>query len=160
MLLGFDKPVTAITNPTANSRTGITAAVLAAGLDPAEAVLEFREPFGAAGGEAATEQLLAIPSAKRPTAVFCINDAIALGALRTLARAGVSVPGEMAVIGYDDQAFARDLVVPLSSVHQPMRKLGETAADMLLLPPGAEPDHVLFKPELIVRKSSDPNASE
>jgi LacI family transcriptional regulator len=93
-----------------------------------------------------------------PTAVFCANDLLALGVLRGLTRRGMSVPDDLALVGYDDIEFAAMLSTPLTSVRQPTYRLGQAAAE-LLLSEAREPDghrHVqtVFRPELVVRESS------
>ena len=110
-----------------------------------------------AGRQAAAE-LADLPGRSRPTAVFCANDLLALGVLQEMTRRGVGVPEEVAIVGYDDIEFAAAAAVPLSSVRQPREQLGRTAAQ-LLLEEVAEPDahqhrHVVFEPELVVRRSS------
>jgi len=128
---------------------GAIEAVRAAGLDPSDVleVVHLAHP-NASAGEAATAQLLA--SERPPTAVFSVNDIVALGVLRALRERGVRVPEEVSVVGYDDLFLDTELAVPLTSVRQPMRELGWAAADLLLTgrPAG------LFIPELVVRASS------
>jgi LacI family transcriptional regulator len=96
---------------------------------------------------------------RRPTAVFCANDLLALGVLQAMYAAGMSVPGEMAIMGYDDIEFAAAAAVPLSSVRQPSGELGRIAATLLL--EEADDDasshrhrNVVLAPELIVRDST------
>ncbi|MGW4125703.1 LacI family DNA-binding transcriptional regulator [Nocardia sp. NPDC004711] len=107
-------------------------------------------------GRDATEALL--DQADRPTALFCANDLLALGALQALTLRGKSVPGDMAVIGYDDIDFAAAAAVPLSSVRQPRAELGRTAARLLLEEAdnadGHRHQHVVFMPELVTRRST------
>jgi LacI family transcriptional regulator len=106
-------------------------------------------------GEQAVARLLA--PATRPTAVMCANDLLALGVLKGLAEANVAVPGEMAVVGYDDVTFASMLSPSLTSVRQPKFELGTTAAELLLeevLGPEHHHRAVRFEPELVVRASS------
>lgn len=97
-------------------------------------------------------------AAERPDAVFCANDLLAVGVLQGAAILGsVRVPGDMALIGYDDIDFAQSTVVPLSSVRQPARAIGAAAVDALfaaLEDPAAAPRHVRFRPELVVRAST------
>jgi LacI family transcriptional regulator len=92
--------------------------------------------------------------------VFCANDMLALGLLRGLSQAGVSVPGDLAVVGYDDIEFAADAAVPLTSVRQPKYQLGRAAAELLLdeadRPAEHEHRRIVFTPELVVRASSGP----
>ncbi|BCJ69335.1 LacI family DNA-binding transcriptional regulator [Polymorphospora rubra] len=112
-----------------------------------------------AAGRRAAEELLTLPAGHRPTAVICANDLIALGVLQQLTERGLRVPDDVAIVGYDDIEFAGAAAVPLSSVRQPREQLGRTAA--LLLLEEAEADlvhrhrHVVFQPELVVRRSSD-----
>ncbi|WOF24272.1 substrate-binding domain-containing protein [Microbacterium betulae] len=102
-----------------------------------------------AHGRAAGEALLARPAAARPDAVFAANDLVAVGLLQALAMTGdVRVPGDIAIVGYDDIDFAASAVVPLTSVRQPAQELGATAVELLSRPPG---EHVRFEPEVVVR---------
>ena len=106
-------------------------------------------------GEKAVETLLSLTP--RPSAVMCANDQIALGVLKSLSEAGVAVPHDMAVVGYDDVSFASMLSPALTSVRQPKYELGATAAELLLEEAlGSNHIHrsVRFEPELIVRASS------
>jgi len=108
-------------------------------------------------GRAAGERLCARPADQRPDAVFCANDLLAIGMLQGLADGGVSVPGDVALIGYDDIDFARSAAVALSSIRQPSADIGTTALDLLLAcveAPAAEPRHVVFRPELVARAST------
>ncbi|MET8464482.1 LacI family DNA-binding transcriptional regulator [Micromonospora zamorensis] len=112
-----------------------------------------------AAGRRAAEELLALPVRKRPTAVFCANDLIALGVLQELTARGVRVPIDVAIVGYDDIEFAGAAAVPLSSVRQPRDQLGRAAAELLLEEAESGDTHrhrhVVFQPELVVRRSSD-----
>jgi LacI family transcriptional regulator len=107
-------------------------------------------------GEAAVGPLLA--ATPRPTAVMCANDLLALGVLRGLTNAGVRVPDEVALVGYDDVAFASMLSPALTSVRQPKSELGASAAELLLEETDERFVHqhrsVRFEPELVVRASS------
>jgi LacI family transcriptional regulator len=82
---------------------------------------------------------------------------IALGLLQQCVTLGLRVPDDLAIVGYDDIDFAAAAAVPLTSVRQPRRQLGETAAG-LLLDEASNPDHqhrqVVFTPELVVRAST------
>ncbi len=98
-------------------------------------------------------------SADRPDAIFAANDLVAMGVLQALLMqgAGISVPGDIALIGYDDIDFAAAAVVPLSSIRQPSALIGQTAVEILLAEaddPNTEPRHIEFHPELVVRASS------
>ncbi len=133
---------------------GAAEAVTAAGLEPDEVLQVSSLPvLNATEGESA--MLAALDGAgPAPTAVFCINDLVALGVLRALRSRGLSVPRDVAIVGYDDLYWAGELGTPLSSVRQPMRQLGWAAADLLLNRVEGAPN-TMFEPELVVRASSD-----
>ena len=121
-----------------------------AGLDPTQVLRVVNLPtMNAHEGERWMNA--ALESGPPPTAVFCINDIVALGAMRALRAKGLSIPNDLAVVGYDDLYLATELMTPLTSVRQPMRQLGWAAADLLL----TGTPHSPFEPQLIVRTSSD-----
>ena len=111
-----------------------------------------------AEGRAAADRVVAAPPRRRPTALACANDLLALGLLQGLVAAGVRVPEDIAIVGYDDIAFAAAATVPLTSVRQPRELLGRTAAELLLEEIEAPGRHkhrqVQFSPELVVRAST------
>jgi LacI family transcriptional regulator len=159
-LLGLGHRSIALVNgPTAirqcaDRRRGAYRAVEQAGLDPGQVLTEITVPaMNPRGGAAAADEL---PPAA--TAAFCANDMLALGLLRGLSQAGVSVPGDLAVVGYDDIEFAADAAVPLTSVRQPKYQLGRAAAELLLDEADRPDDHehrrIVFTPELVIRASS------
>ena len=82
------------------------------------------------GGRAAMRTLLGLP--ERPTAVFCANDLMALGALKSCARSHVAVPSELSVMGCDDIEASRLVTPELSTITIPARELGARAARMLI----------------------------
>jgi DNA-binding LacI/PurR family transcriptional regulator len=92
------------------------------------------------------------------TAIFCFNDIAAIGAVRALADAGLSCPGDISVVGFDDIASAMYQTPSLTTVRQPLHRMGQTAAQMLLrriqFPNEAYPETVMFEPELMVREST------
>ncbi|HTN57849.1 MAG TPA: LacI family DNA-binding transcriptional regulator [Protaetiibacter sp.] len=104
------------------------------------------------------EQLVARDPADRPDAVFTANDLLAVGLLQALVmRGGVRVPDDIALIGFDDIDFASATIVPLSSLRQPSRLIGQTALGILLEEaddPTLAPRQVVFQPELVIRESS------
>jgi LacI family transcriptional regulator len=91
--------------------------------------------------------------AELPTAIFCANDLIAFGAATVLTEAGIRVPDEISMIGFDDIAMASEMSVPLTTIRQPMEKLGWDAAEMLLSQP-ARIRHRKVRPTLVVRSST------
>jgi LacI family transcriptional regulator len=114
-----------------------------------------------ADGRATGEAIAARSPQDRPDAVFAANDLIAMGVLQGLARHGIRVPEEIAIIGFDDIDFASAAVVPLSSVRQPSQLMGETALRILLAEiddPDSPAQQVVFEPELVVRASTSPAA--
>jgi LacI family transcriptional regulator len=135
---------------------GMRDAVAAAGL-PAPTLFETTR-LGVADGRDAGAQIAALPARRRPTAVFCGNDVVALGALRALSNAGLAVPGDVAIVGCDDIRFAAAAAVPLSSLRLPRERLGRTAAELLFEEIDDATDHchrhVVFRPELVIRESS------
>lgn len=111
----------------------------------------------AEAGRHAAEELMQLGRSSRPDAVFAANDLIALGVLQALTLAGVGVPDDLAIIGYDDIDFAASAAIPLSSVRQPREQLGAVAADTLLeviADPAAKVRDVVLEPELVVRRST------
>jgi LacI family transcriptional regulator len=112
-------------------------------------------------GIRAGEELAALPETERPTAVFALNDLLAIGVLQGLLTGGLRVPDDMAIVGYDDIEFAAAAAVPLSSVRQPRVDLGLRAAQLLFAEiqdadRGQTHRHqqVRFTPELVIRGSS------
>ncbi len=81
------------------------------------------------GGMRTTEHLLSLP--ERPTAIMCSNDMTAIGALRILARAGIKVPRDMSVIGFDDIHLAEFVYPPLSTVRMSRKDLARAAFESL-----------------------------
>ncbi|WP_420368453.1 LacI family DNA-binding transcriptional regulator [Curtobacterium sp. L1-20] len=109
-------------------------------------------------GRRAGEALQARPAADRPDAVFAANDLLAVGLEQAfIMRGSVQVPGEVAIVGYDDIAFAEAAVVPLTSVRQPAQEMGRRALELLVEQaddPSAPGEQVEFAPELVVRAST------
>lgn len=104
------------------------------------------------GGFEAMQRLLAA----RPDAVFAASDTMALGALHALSRAGVRVPDDVAVVGFDDIPAAARFEPPLTTVRQPIHEMGYQAMMTLLdviQRPEAGPRHVILSTELVIRQS-------
>jgi len=136
---------------------GARRAVESAGLAADRLTVLECESLTVAEGRSAGERLAGLPAGRRPTGAVCANDLIALGLLQQCVMLGVRVPEDLAIVGYDDIDFAAAAAVPLTSVRQPRRTLGVTAAE-LLLDEATNPDHehrqVVFTPELVVRSST------
>ena len=104
------------------------------------------------------ERIVALPTAERPDAIFAANDMVALGVLTQLIRHGILVPGDIAIVGFDDVDQAHQSVVPLTSVRQPGYEIGRAAGAALLQqladPTAPPPATAPFPAELIVREST------
>lgn len=158
--------VATITGPVRNEDArqrleGYRAALRAAGASiPAgyEIPGDFTEPSGYAAGT----RLLALDP--RPSAVFAANDYMAIGVLGALSDAGVRVPEEIAVVGFDDIAMARYLNPPLTTVHVDAYRLGERAVEMLLAHPGARAGrrarHEVLPTTMVVRGSCGSSSAQ
>ncbi len=93
---------------------------------------------------------------ERPTAIFCFNDIMALAAISTFRSNGLSVPEDISVVGYDNIELAAYFSPPLTTVHQPKKRLGKTAVKLLLERiNNRDNTQQVFevKPELVVRGS-------
>ena len=108
----------------------------------------------------AGRRIMERPRQARPDALFAANDLLALGLLQSLQSGGtLLVPAEMSLIGFDDISFAAAAAVPLSSVRQPSRMIGQTALRVLLEESEDAtliPRQTVFRPELVVRASTQP----
>jgi LacI family transcriptional regulator len=125
---------------------------------PAEDLIQLpTEALTVSEGRSAGERLAGLPARRRPTAAFCANDLLALGLLQHAVTAGMRVPDDLAIVGFDDIDFAAAAAVPLTSVRQPRQELGRTAA-RLVLDEATNPDHqheqATFVPALVARASS------
>jgi LacI family transcriptional regulator len=107
-------------------------------------------------GRSWSEQFAQLPPDARPDGVIATNDLLACGVVSGLVQAGVRVPDDLAVVGYDDIAFARVAAVPLTSIRQPAQGMGRRAGELLLEQVGGERERktVVYEPELVVRAST------
>lgn len=140
-------------------RAGVDRAVLAAGRDPQQTVQEVVLPtLDASGGDRAIEQWIVEHGGAPPSAIFCVNDLVAIGVQRRLRRiGGTDLLRRTAVVGYDDIEVASELAVPLTSIRQPTYEMGTTAATMVLRQDDEQPvSSVVFSPVLVTRDSSVP----
>ena len=116
--------------------------------------MEFSTPFPDMGYPV-IEKLLA--QGGRFTALFAFNDVSAIGAIRALRDAGMEVPDDVAVVGFDDIPSAAYNTPSLTTIRQPLRRMGEIAAQTLLerlRKKGAAPPEVAVEPELVIREST------
>jgi LacI family transcriptional regulator len=112
------------------------------------------------GGYEAMSAILAAGS-PRPHCVFAVNDVMAVGALARLRSAGVSVPADIAVAGFDDILTLRDVYPPLTTVRLPLKRMGEMAANLVLSEePPPRPRIIPVPGEVILRESTLPKARQ
>lgn len=93
----------------------------------------------------------------RPNGVFCHNDIVAIGAMKAVLDAGLSIPKDIAFVGFDNVRFSKYLQIPLTSVDQSVGQLGEVAATValkLVAGTNEKPKNILLTPTLVVRQSS------
>ncbi len=112
-----------------------------------------RTRFSLEGGHAAASRLLG----RGVTAIICASDPLALGAIRAARRAGLSVPGDLSVVGYDDSTFMSCTDPPLTTVRQPIEAIGRAAVEMLagqIEGFSVSADELFFEPEIVARGST------
>src|SRR6185437_1789168 len=118
------------------------------------------EPLAILRAEATTEctgyRLMGEAFSQHPTAVLAINDRMAMGAIDAVHEAGLGVPSDIAVVGYDDIAPVARMSPPLTTIHIPTEELGRSAASRLLdriVRSDAPPRRILVATSLVVRRS-------
>ena len=106
------------------------------------------------GSEAIAELL---ESGTAFSAVFAANDQMAIGAALRLSQAGIRIPQDVSIMGFDDLQASKFFIPPLTTIHQPSAEIGSlTVAAMLKLLAGETPDHAMPLPELVIRDSTAP----
>lgn len=112
----------------------------------------------ASGGPLVTDFLAGLAPDQRPTAIICANDLLAIAVCEMLQHVDVKVPEDMAIVGFDDIAFAAFSRIPITSVQLPARRMGVRAAEVLAdLIANQRPtlsEHTVFEPTLVVRDST------
>jgi DNA-binding LacI/PurR family transcriptional regulator len=144
--------------PGADRLDGYRQRLEAAGLAPSIELIESAD-FTLEGGQAAMERLLA--RAPDLDAVFVASDLMAVGAVGALHAAGRDVPGDVAVVGFDDSPLATTTRPMLSSVRQPIEEMGREMTRLLMQEiraPGGPPRRVILDTQLVVRESSGGDA--
>ncbi|AWK12585.1 LacI family DNA-binding transcriptional regulator [Streptomyces spongiicola] len=109
--------------------------------------------FSLEGGQAAASALID----RGCTAVMCASDMMALGAVRAARQRGLTVPGEISVVGFDDSPLTAFTDPPLTTIRQPVKAMGQIAVDALLEEMAGRPTprtEFVFMPELVVRGST------
>jgi LacI family transcriptional regulator len=138
-------------------REGYLRAMDEAGLASDPALVVKPRHHGTRKGYEETQALLALPPDARPTAIFAISDKTALGALAALKDAGLRVPDDVALVGFDDVADAAHATPSLTTVRLPAHQMGEVAVQRVVeLMEGVSvaPSKTVLYTELIVRQSS------
>ena len=133
---------------------GFKRAMLESGYPVPDALMR-QADFTSAGGHAAMQELL--KSSRPPTAVFACNDLMAFGAISAAGSAGLRLPRDISVIGFDDIAMAAYCSPPLTTIAQPKHQLGALAARMLLARianPGLVDQREIIAPALCLRQST------
>ncbi|MBR7828861.1 LacI family DNA-binding transcriptional regulator [Actinospica sp. MGRD01-02] len=149
--VGADRPDEAPSTTKAGRLGGFVRAHEAHGVehDPELVVpSEFTREMGAR----ATKRLLA--TGREFTAVFAATDMVAAGVLAVLREAGLRVPEDVSLVGYDDIPLALDLWPPLTTVHVPTEELGRAAVRLALHP--EEPQHLVLGTHIVIRGSAGP----
>jgi DNA-binding LacI/PurR family transcriptional regulator len=106
------------------------------------------------GGYRETKNLLKLKN--RVTAIFAASDGIAIGAMRAIKDAGLKIPDDVAVVGFDNLKYASLLEVPLTTVAQPFKEIGQKAIEILISKiegKSKELNQIILKPELVIRKT-------
>lgn len=131
---------------------GYLQAIQEAGLDE-DPALKVESTFGIDSGSEAAEKLMSLP--KPPTALFAVNDNTAIGALSVLNRLGLSVPGDVSLVGYNDIPIVSRLPVPMTSVRVPFDQIASAALELMALGPNAIGNRIrMAAPTLIPRRST------
>ncbi len=127
-------------------------AMRATGLEVPPELVE-RTRFSIEGGHAAATRLLG----QQVTGIISASDPLALGAVRAVRRGGLSVPGDVSVVGYDDSAFMACTDPPLTTVRQPIEAIGRAAVEMLvgqIEGSSVADEELFFEPEIVARGST------
>lgn len=155
------KRIACITGPrrisTASERLAGYRRALIGAKRPFDRGLVLREDFRPGGGAKAVAELF--KGRKRPDGLFVANNQMTIGALGALADMGIDIPGDVAVVGYDDAPWATLIRPPLTVVAQPTYEIGRTAAELLATARARKdgpPREIMLEPKLIVRESSAP----
>ena len=122
---------------------------------PLDESLVVRGLYSLESGQAGASRLFSAGA----TAIVCASDPLALGAVRAARRAGLRVPDDVSVVGFDDSALMSCTEPPLTTVRQPIESMGRTVIDLLLSQIAgttAAGDELLFEPELVLRSSTGP----
>lgn len=140
---------------------GFLDALKSAGIPPADAIVEPGN-FTFQSGIEAAQRILG--RSNRPTALVCANDDMAAGALLAIHKMGLEIPRDISVTGFDDTPVSEIVWPPLTTVHQPLKQIGQRAVDLLIDAINAinsgtgevAPKHQIIDFRLVTRESSAP----
>lgn len=122
---------------------------------PYDKELLVQTDYSLAGGRNSIQKLLSLASP--PTAVFCSNDYIALGAIKGAKEMGLSLPKDLSIVGFDDMQTASYMVPALTTIRQPAFEMGKRAAELLLqmIETPSKPIQDMMDTTLVVRESTE-----
>jgi len=132
---------------------GYKKALEEAGIPISEELITYGD-FVETGGRKAMKNLLSLD--QPPSAVFSTNNLMTLGCIKEIYRRRISIPDEIALVGFDDSTWAEALIPPLTTIRQPGYEIGVNAAELLinrLNNPDASIKYVVLNPQLVVRES-------
>lgn len=136
---------------------GYRRAMKEAGLEVADSLI-VASGFGIDAGAEAASRLMASP--QRPTAIFAVNDNVAIGAMSSLSSMGLAVPDDISIVGYNDMPIVQHLATPLTSVRVPFDQIATAAIELLRSVTLDLPDKIrVATPTLIPRRSTARNAA-
>ncbi len=133
--------------------TGFTSSIARFGADTGDDLI-FKGDFSYESGERGAKHFLSLK--KRPTAIMCANDSMAIGAMKVIREHGVQIPDEMSVVGFDDIIVASKVFPALTTIAAPIEKIAAKSVRMLLeMIGGADLDyqHIILPAPLVVRNS-------
>jgi LacI family repressor for deo operon, udp, cdd, tsx, nupC, and nupG len=138
-------------------RSAFRKALSSAGLDPIDAAY-WQGDFMLDSGVAAARQFLALDAGRRPTAVYAASDHMAIAFMKTIGSAGVRIPEDVSVVGFDGIEFGAFVTPTLTTLPQPRHELGRMGARVLVeaLRSGGAPESVELDAWLLVRESTAP----
>jgi LacI family transcriptional regulator len=150
------------TSTSRDREAGMRAALEAAGLELDEERVFRGSQFSYEVGYEGLQRLLEPDDGPVPTAIFCANDVIAIGALNAARACGVAVPEDLTIVGFDDIAMASWDVFSLTTVRQDLPEMARRATrllDELIADPGARPQRITVPSRLVMRGSHGPPRS-
>jgi DNA-binding LacI/PurR family transcriptional regulator len=121
---------------------------------PYDKALLAQTEYSLAGGRDTVKKLLALK--KPPTAIFCSNDYLALGAMKGAREMGLRLPEDLSIVGFDDMQTSSYVIPALTTIQQPAYKMGEIAAELLFqrMESAAKPVQRMLQSSLIIREST------